>query len=204
MSEQANKDNKIMLWNGKDLTGWIIVPEEAISQQTWSVKEGVLYSEGAPNGYIRTDNEYSDYHLHVEWRWPENAAQGRRRNSGVFVHQNGTDQVWPKVIECQLQSGSAGSFVLINGTGMTVDGENKQNPNQQFVIINRKQDSTENPAGQWNSYDIYCQADTIRCFVNDVFQNEGTSVIPSSGHICLQSEGSPIEFRNIYIEPVNE
>ncbi|MHC4062585.1 MAG: family 16 glycoside hydrolase, partial [Planctomycetota bacterium] len=36
--------------------------------------------------------------------------------------------------------------------------------------------------------------------VNGVLQNEGTKATDTSGKICLQSEGSPIEFRNIYIE----
>ena len=42
---------------------------------------------------------------------------------------------------------------------------------------------------------------SIRCYVNGVLQNEGTGATLKSGWICLQSEGSPIEFRNIYILP---
>jgi hypothetical protein len=204
MSEPAAKEVKIMLWNGMDLTGWKVVPEEAIAQQTWSVKDGILYCQGRPNGYIRTEQQYSNYHLHVEWRWPENAAQGRSRNSGVFVHESGPDKVWPKLIECQLMAGEAGQFVLFNGMAMTVNGRNMQNPNRQFVSIPKKQPSSEKPAGEWNSYDIYCRADTIQCYVNNILQNEGSAVTPSSGSICLQSEGSPIEFRNIYLEPVHQ
>ena len=43
----------------------------------------------------------------------------------------------------------------------------------------------------------------LKLTVNGVLQNEGTDATPSSGPICLQSEGSPIEFRNIYLEPVD-
>lgn len=42
--------------------------------------------------------------------------------------------------------------------------------------------------------------DTVRSVVNGVEQNDGTNATPASGYIALQSEGSPIEFRNIYIE----
>ena len=200
----GTNDNKIVLWNGIDLTGWKVVPEQNINEPLWSVKEGVLYCQGRPNGYIRTEKQYSDYHLHVEWRWPENAAQGRSRNSGVFLHMAEPDQARPKFIECQLMAGEAGQFVLTNGAGMIVNGTTMQNPNRQYVMISKKQASSEKPPGQWNSYDIYCKADTIKCFVNDVLQNEGSAVTPSEGSICLQSEGSPIEFRNIYIEPIIE
>ena len=54
-----------------------------------------------------------------------------------------------------------------------------------------------------NSYDIYCDQDVIRCYVNGVLQNVGTNASDTSGWICLQSEGGPIEFRNIYIEPLD-
>ena len=195
---------KIMLFNGKDLSGLKVFPEGADAQDTWFVNDGLLCSTGKPNGYIRTEKEYSNYHLHVEWRWPENAAQGRSRNSGVFVYANGPDNIWPQLIECQLMADSAGDFVLMNGMGMTVDGQDMKDPNRRFVMIQKKQPSSEKPAGQWNSYDIYCEGDMIKCLVNDVLQNEGTAVMPSSGYICLQSEGSPIEFRNIFIETLEK
>ena len=63
--------------------------------------------------------------------------------------------------------------------------------------------SSEKPAGEWNEYDILCKGDTIVCHVNGILQNEGTAATITSGWICLQSEGSPIEFRNIYVEPAN-
>ena len=37
---------------------------------------------------------------------------------------------------------------------------------------------------------------------NGVLQNVATKCSASSGKICLQSEGTPIEYRNIYIEPL--
>ena len=197
-SGPAGVKDKVMLWNGKDLTGWsLFIPDKSIDvDNIWTVRESVIYCTGKPNGYMRTEAMYENYHLHLEWRWPEEPT-----NSGVLLHTSGPDKVWPRAIECQLQAGNAGDFVLMNGTGITIDGENKQNPKRRYVVIPKKEESSENPAGQWNSYDIYSDADVIRCFVNDVLQNEGTAATDTSGGICLQSEGGPIEFRNIYIEP---
>jgi hypothetical protein len=189
---------EIRLWNGTDCTGWTRIVQDASVDvnDVWRVRDGALYCSGKPNGYLRTQNQYEDYHLHVEWRWPESPA-----NSGVLLHAGGKDQVWPVCVECQLKAGSAGDFVLMGGAGLTVNGIERRNPAQRFVVINKKAPSSEKPAGQWNSYDIYCRDGAIRCLVNGVVQNEGTNANPSSGWICLQSEGGPVEFRNIYLQP---
>jgi hypothetical protein len=67
----------------------------------------------------------------------------------------------------------------------------------------KKAQSSEKAPGKWNAYDIICRGDTITCYVNGVLQNSGTNASDTSGKICLQSEGSPIEFRNIYIEDLD-
>jgi len=196
----SGSQQKIMLWNGKDFTGWkLYIPDENVNvNDIWSVKNGVVHCKGQPNGYMRTQKKYANYRLHLEWRWPEEPT-----NSGVLLHASGDDQVWPKCIECQLKSGSAGDFVLMGGAGITVDSKDMQNPERRFVVIPKKQQSSEKPAGQWNTYDIHCDKDTISCYVNGVLQNEGTAATITTGWICLQSEGGPIEFRNIYIEPLD-
>ena len=197
-SGSASGGQEEMLWNGKDFTGWVrYVPDATVDvNDIWRVRGSAIYCEGKPNGYIRTENKYRNYHLHVEWRWPEEPT-----NSGVLLHAQGPDQVWPVCIECQLKAGNAGDFVLIGGPGITVDGVDLQNAEKQFVVGAKKAPTSEKPAGQWNSYDIHCKGGSIRCYVNGVLQNEGTDATLKSGWICLQSEGSPIEFRNIYILP---
>ena len=192
-------NQKTMLFNGKDMSGWkLFIPDENIDvNKIWSVSNDVVQCKGKPNGYMRTKAAYKNYKLHIEWRWPANPT-----NSGVLLHAGGDDKVWPQCIECQLKAGSAGDFVLMNGAGITVDGKNMQDVNKQFVGIKKKQNSSEKPAGQWNSYDILCDEGNIHCYVNNVLQNFGTAATNTSGWICLQSEGGPIEFRNIYIEPL--
>ncbi len=187
------------LYNSENRNGWIsyLGDENVNPLAVWSEKDGVIRCEGKPNGYIRTKDVYSNYKLHLEWRWPEEPT-----NSGVLLHATGEDKVWPRTIEAQLQAGNAGTFILIGaGLGVTVDGKRYQDSSREFIGISRKHDSSEKPAGQWNSYDISCVGDKISLYVNGVLQNEATEVSQTSGWICLQSEGSPIEFRNIYIEP---
>ncbi len=191
--------SKTCLWNGKDFSGWKLhVDKKNVDvHSVWSVKDGVIHCKGVPSGYIRTEKDYSNYKLHVEWRWVEKPT-----NSGVLLHASGPDKVWPKCIESQLKNGNAGDFVLIGGTGIKIDGKLIQDASKKYIIVNKKQDSSEVPAGQWNSYDITCDGNIIINRVNGVLQNKGANATVTSGKICLQSEGSPIEFRNIYIEPL--
>jgi len=185
--------NKIELFDGKSFSGWTFVskstnePAEAI----WSITNGVISCLGKPNGYARTLQTYRDYQLHAEWRWPAGAG-----NSGVFLHVNPPDKVWPYCFEANTQAGVAGE-VRMNG-GSKADGLTAKYPKS----VPRQQPSSEKPAGEWNSFDIICRSNTISVRVNGVLQNEisGTSV--SSGAIALQAEGKPVEFRNIYLEPL--
>jgi len=190
---------KVSLFNGKDLSGWKLVVSDpnVDTRRVWSVKDGAVRCEGKPTGYMRTLKAYHNYRLHIEWRWP-----GTPTNSGVLVHTSGPDKVWPRCIECQLQAGSAGDFVLIGGTGITIQGARKQDVSKAYVILPKRQPGSEVTPGQWNTYDIVCYKDTIQCSVNKVLQNEGTRATDTAGWICLQSEGGPVEFRNITLEPV--
>ncbi len=185
------------LFNGKDFAGWKMhVDDPSVDvNSVWTVKDGVIHCAGKPNGYIRTLSEYSNYKLHLEWRWVDEPT-----NSGVLLHASGEDQVWPRCIEAQLKAGNAGDFVLIRHTGITANGEHTQSDEKMYVVLPKKFESTEKRAGEWNSYDIVCKHDTIMLYVNGRLQNAGRKATDTAGWICLQSEGSPIEFRNIYLE----
>ena len=65
------------LFNGKDLTGWVDVNT---SPDTWSVKDGLLICKGKPIGVMRSEKQYENFLLHVEWRHMEPGSQqlGRR------------------------------------------------------------------------------------------------------------------------------
>jgi hypothetical protein len=184
-----------MLLNGKDLTGWRLYLEGTSTdpKSVYTIADGELHTNTKARGYFATDKSYSDYHLHVEWRWPKDAA--RNTNSGVLIHLTGPDVIWPKCFECQVQSGNAGQLV-----GM--DNDIPAAPMQQ----NRKRaprlaQPSEKPLGEWNTYDIHAKGDSIEVFVNGVRQNKVEKISSTSGQIALQLEGSPIDFRNVWLKP---
>lgn len=179
------------LFNEQNLDGWkgFLADPDMDAASIWSVKDGVLRCEGKPNGYILTADEYSNYKLRVEWRWPEEPT-----NSGVFLHVSGADKIWPATIEAQLKYQNAGDFVALSGTGFAELKEGR--------VLAKKHETNEKAPGQWNIYDIICKGDTITLYVNGRLQNRATKTSVSSGKIGLQSEGGPIEFRNITITPL--
>jgi hypothetical protein len=191
---KANKADT-ELFNGKDLTNWVFkLKDPAIDPSTvFTVQNGVIHISGSPFGYMRTKETYSDYRLHVEWRWPVEAS-----NSGVFVHAQKPDTIWLRCIECQLKAGSAGDFVCMNGADMD------EHTNKSGLSVKKMAESSEKPVGEWNSMDVTCKGKTILVAVNGVLQNKGTNINVTSGSICLQSEGKDIEFRNIFLTKLQE
>lgn len=196
--EVIEPKEKLSLFNGEDLAGWKVHLRDSDKESDcFKAEDGALVCAGKPIGYIRTAKDYKNYKLHVEWRWvvPEEGKKGRR-NSGVLLHMSKPDRVWPKSIECQLMSGNAGDFFVIGGTDMKEHtGKGRRVP--------KDGKSSEKPLGEWNEYEIVCAGNTITPYVNGVEKNEATGTSVESGKICLQSEGAPIEFRNIYLEPLD-
>jgi hypothetical protein len=191
--------DEIKLFNGKNLDGWKIFVDpkfkDVTPEDVWSVKDSVIHCKGKPFGYLITENEYGDYVLTVEWRWPEKPG-----NSGVFVHVSGKDQIWPKGVEAQLFHQNAGDFWLVGDFKLKVDKERQDKRTPRHFNRMNKEQAVEKAPGEWNRYEITCKGDTIKLVVNGKMVNEGTDAEATRGKILLQSEGAPIEFRNIKLK----
>lgn len=186
---------RISLFDGRSLLGWTFVARNAATDpaETWAVKDGVIACTGKPNGYARTIATYRDYVLTAEWRWPDKPG-----NSGLFVHLNPPDKVWPACLEVQLRGNDAGS-VRANGASKV----RELDPNAKDPInVALRGPVSEKPAGEWNRCEVICRGDTITISINGVQQNVVTGASLTSGSIALQAEGAPIEFRKIEIAPL--
>lgn len=192
----AGDKEAVQLFNGKDLSGWTyhLRDSEAEMKDVWSVKDGILICKGRPIGYIRTKDEYKNFKLIVQWRWPKDKKPG---NSGVLVRMMGKDKVWPKSIEAQLQSGNAGDFWNIDKFQMTTAPERTRGRNT------KKTKGNEKPIGEWNQYEIICDGGTVTLKVNGEVLNEATDCAEVAGPICLQSEGAEIHFRTVKLIPLD-
>ena len=162
------------------------------------VNDGMIETVGVPAGYLRTVKEYSDYHLHIEWRYPENPT-----NSGIFLHTSGPDLIWPNHFQAQLKHQNAGDFI-VQGVGLsaTIGDSVYTSSEKGRPVIPKRNPTNEKPAGEWNSYDITCIESTIELKVNGLLQNTATNCSLTKGGIGLQAEGSNIQFRNLWIEHI--
>ena len=187
---------RIDLFNGKDFSGWTFcLRSNAEPANTFTVTNGLMHCTGQPNGYARTDQSYRDYKLTVEWRFVKVAP--RADNSGVFVHLHTPDAVWPEEIENQGQYHHQGDIIL---TGGVTDPAHK---GPQLHFLNMHTSQNENPAGEWNTYEISCRGDTVTNYVNGKLMNGVAGLNVNSGAIAMQSEGGEWELRKIFIEPLN-
>ncbi|MBX9581373.1 MAG: DUF1080 domain-containing protein [Gemmataceae bacterium] len=199
------------LFNGKDLAGWRTFgrkekdgPTAAIdSKDSWSVVDGELRCTGKPTGYLVTEKEYGDYVLRLKWRYPKDLKAG---NSGVLVHCQKGDTVWPVCIEVQLRSGRAGDLWLQTAAEVKLevpaDRRDAADKTNRHIWRSPKDEAVEKPFGEWNRYEITCRGGDITVAVNGRVVNGGTKGNLTKGRIALQSEGTEIHFKDIEIKPV--
>ena len=202
-SNSCSKSQREDLFNGKDLSNWTITLKnpEANPDSVFSVADGMINVSGLPFGYLRTKKEYKNYRLHAEYRWI-----GTPTNSGIFLNATGDDKIWPLCMECQLMNSKAGDIILMGLTaGITRRDTTflSGNPEKPNIVVRKYEESSEKPAGEWNTVDIVCMEKKLEIKVNGVLQNNGANMTLTSGSICLQSEGGPMQFRNVYVEPLN-
>jgi hypothetical protein len=197
-------------WRGLGQADFVNVNCEA---DTWSWKDGIAHCTGNPVGVVRSSQEFKNLELVVEWRHLKPAG-----NSGVFVWVPEASLTplkpgqLPHGIEVQVldlgyaeqfekRTGKKPDWFTCHGDVFPV-GSSKMTP---FPPISpdgsRSFPSKElsKGVGEWNHYYIRAINGEVRLWVNGEEVSGGTGCQPSQGYLCLESEGSPVEFRNLRI-----
>ena len=186
----SDKEKTESLFNGEDLTGWKAVLKSAEGEtfegETFFVQDSVLHVTGKPFGYLRTEKKYSDYRLHLEWRW----AGAEAVDGGVFNRLQDGDKVWPLGVQLQMTPKDMG--VLMGG--IKLEGIEGPFYKKDRIVA----ESPEKPLGQWNEMEFLCEGGSIKVWLNGVLVNEAVCDA-LDGYIAIQSEGGPMEFRNIFL-----
>ncbi len=187
-------ERETKLFNGKNLDGWTIhlAPDsgDVLESFVFCAKEGLINISGQPFGYMITDKSFKDYKLHLEWRW-----YGEPSNSGIFLHAEPIDAVWPRCAEVNLMNGRAGDMIASGGSSFEELAEGR--------FLRSTKESAEHPAGEWNTAEIVCKGNFIQAYINGVLMNEA-HFDRSEGPIALQSEGGPLEIRNVFLTPLKD
>ncbi len=185
----------VELFNGKDFTGWtFFMRTNADPKQTWSIENGIMKCTGKPNGCARTVENYRDYKVTVEWRFVKVAPHAD--NTGVMVHMQEPDAVWPATIECQGMHDNQGDFWMQGGATC------KDHTTKETRRVKMTEPSNEKPVGEWNTFVVECSGSTVNIFNNGKLMNTATDCSVTSGHIGLQSEGADMEVRKVSLDPL--
>jgi len=167
-----------VLFNGKDTNGW-----HTSDKNQWSVEDGILKSKDAGTNLI-SDEKYTDFKLHVEFRYPKDG------NSGVYLRGRYEVQI------ADNQGKEPGSIYMGGVYGFLT-------PNEMVA----------KSAGEWQAYDITLIGQRVSIVANgkaiitdQIIPGITGGALDSKegepGPIMLQGDHGPIDFRNIVVTPI--
>jgi hypothetical protein len=178
----AQKKEK--LFNGKDLTGWIVYGTEK-----WYVEKGLLVSESGPDkgyGYLGTTAEYGDFEVELEFKQEANG------NSGVFIRStvDGT-KVSGWQVEVAPPGNNTGGIYESYGRGWLIKPDPEKDKALKF--------------GEWNTMRIVVQGDRVISYVNGVemVNYADEKIGAGKGGVLLQIHdggGIKVYWRNIVLK----
>ena len=209
------------IFNGTDLTGWrgrpggggVFSPyveakftpdEREAKRKEWNADrdlhwrvdtaKGEIVSDGK-GVHLATEKPYGDFELLVDWMLTRPGG-----DSGIYLRSYPQVQLWdPADAGAQKNGADRGSGALWNN--------NKDNPGKWPLV------KADNPIGEWNTLAIKMVGTRVWVTLNGKPTVEGqvldnyfdrTQPVLPSGSIELQTHGSEVRFRNIYIREIPE
>ena len=196
----------VVLFNGRDLAGWKglsgnpksrreMSREELAKAQAeadedmrahWKVVDGALCFDGKGHS-LCTVKDYGDFEMFVDWKIEKGG------DSGIYLRGTPQVQIWDTANRnVGAQVGSGGLY------------NNKKGSSKPLKLADK-------PVGQWNTFRIIMTGDRVTVYLNDelvvdnvVMENywERDKPIYPNGQIELQSHGSLLYFRNVFIREI--
>lgn len=196
----------VVLFNGKDLSGWT---DSKGQPARWKVLDGFM-EVVKKTGSIKTEKEFGDCQLHIEWASPLPAVgEGQDRgNSGVFLME---------LYEIQVLD-SYESRTYADGMAAAIYGQHPP-------LVNACR-----PPGEWQTYDIIFHRPRfdkdgnlksparMTVFHNNILVHDNARLTgptewkkrpPYKAHadrlpISLQDHSHPVRYRNIWIRDLEK
>jgi hypothetical protein len=217
MSDEPSAAPKAFLdGNG---SGWKALGEDDFVKvncdpSTWTWKDGIVHCTGTPVGVTRTRKPLTNFELVAQWRhlrsggnsgffvWAsEKALEGLKPGSlprggiEVQVLDHGFKEQYEK------RSGKKGDWFTTNGDIFAV-GTSKMTPFPPLSPDGSRSFPRKNLSkgvGEWNHYYVRAINGEVRLWVNGEEVSGGNNCEPRTGYLCLESEGAPVEFRELRI-----
>jgi len=181
---------------------------------TWTWKDEGVHCTGTPVGVTRSKKPVTNFELVAEWRHLKSGG-----NSGIFVWASEEaltglkpNSLPPGGIEVQVldhgyaeqyekNNGKKPDWFTTNGDVFPV-GSSNMKPFPPVAPDGKRAFPRKNLSkgiDQWNHYYVRAINGEVRLWVNGEEVSGGTNCQPSTGYLCLESEGAPIDFKNIRI-----
>jgi hypothetical protein len=205
--------------DGKGL-GWRTLTLDSFTNvncasNTWTTTNGVIHATGQPIGVIRSPNLYTNLELVAQWRHLKPAG-----NSGIFLWatpqsiaelEKGKGRL-PTGVEVQVldlgygeqyekQTGKKADWFTSHGDVFPT-GSTQMKPFPPVAPNGQRSFPRKNLSkgvGEWNHYYVRAINGEVRLWVNGEEVSGGTAIQPAWGYLCLESEGSPVEFKELRI-----
>jgi hypothetical protein len=205
------------LFNGKDLDGWrgrqpnynpaeeakLSKEELAAKQAAWNTERDAHWTVDAAkkeivsdgkNPHLATAKDYGDFEFHVDW-----LMVSPNGDSGIYLRGIPQVQIWDPSNARELRNGAdKGSGALWN---------NRPDSPGRFPLV-----KADKPVGEWNTMKIRMVGEKVWVWLNDQVTVDGAVMhnyfdkaggpVPARGPIELQTHGSEIRFRNIYVKEI--
>jgi hypothetical protein len=201
------------LFNGKDLNNWrgrqpnydpaaeaaLSKDELAAKQASWNLARDAHWRVDAEKQEIVSDGQsphlatvknYGDFELYVDW-----LMVSHNGDSGIYLRGTPQVQIWDPDNPREVRNGAQkGSGALWN--------DKDDNPGKWPLV------KADNAVGQWNTFKIKMVGNKVWVTLNDKVTVDGQVLdnyfdraqpVVARGPIELQTHGSEIRFRNIYL-----
>jgi len=151
IAEAERKDGWFPLFNGVDLTGWKATGGHP---EAFYVKDGVIECDGSGGGWLKTDKQFENFILRIEYKLSKGA------NSGIAIRALPQGNPAFSGMEIQLLD-DHGKPPTAHMTGAIYDSVA---PTQ----------NTSKPAGEWNEMEITCNNRQVKVALN------GTEIVSAN------------------------
>jgi hypothetical protein len=208
--DKADDKGWIMLFNGKDLTGWRNYKKKDVSGG-WEVKDGALCRVDKAARDIVTTEQYDNFILELDYKVPEHA------NSGIMYRvSEDKGSPWQTGIELQ----------ILDNTDPKADPQKSGWAYGLYKPANdpktgKPLDATK-PVGEWNHIKLVCDGPHIEHWMNgvqycafDIGSDDWKEHLAKSkfakmqgfaqntkGYIALQGDHGNVCFSNIKLMPL--
>jgi hypothetical protein len=172
LTPQEAAEGWILLFDGESMFGWT-----PVADAKWKAADGAIVSDGGTYGWLRSNSQFADYILRLEFRTREDG------NSGIFLRSATEGQ--PHVTGYELQIWS----------------KNEKFPTGSLVNHHAAKGAAFK-GDVWNSYEVQVTGDHWVVVLNGTKVLDVRDGKSKAGHIGFQFNKDKIEYRNIKLKPL--